>query len=372
MPDGGLLVAGSTGYLHAYAARTDAEGDTIWTRQFDSYPSFKRLRRSAWGTILCLTGDAEFQQLALDGSELHSLLGIDQCPQGVWSDVEMRAFDVGPYGRLIGTGWGWYDPPYGGPIHTPWLTGTDTSNLGGWTCDYELTGTLFPPDGAMAIAFEPDSGYVMAMQGGATSGELFGYSGDAGYRSRLWLRSIPTVPNDIVPTINNGCVIAGYSDSHPSATAADDSGYTRWTFADQNIDGAFNSVAATSDGGYVFAGYRSVPDSGLQGYVVRFGPDTSTLAAKRLELEPEILDVSIYPNPFNAAARVTFSLPHAGDVDVNVFDVTGRRVATLLHGRLEAGEHEARFDGSGMASGVYFVRVRAGEVSRVGKMVLMR
>jgi len=59
---------------------------------------------------------------------------------------------------------------------------------------------------------------------------------------------------------------------------------------------------------------------------------------------------------------------------VIVYDVTGRKVATFIDtAPLEAGMHEVVFDGSGMASGLYFYRLKVGElVEKTGKMVLVK
>lgn len=66
-----------------------------------------------------------------------------------------------------------------------------------------------------------------------------------------------------------------------------------------------------------------------------------------------------YPNPFNPDTRIQYDLPVDARVDLAVFDLLGRRVATLVNDAREAGRHTAVFTGSGLASGVYFVRLRA-------------
>ncbi len=63
-----------------------------------------------------------------------------------------------------------------------------------------------------------------------------------------------------------------------------------------------------------------------------------------------------YPNPFNPSATIPFTLPEAANVALTVYDVLGRRIATLADGRYEAGRHEAILDGSRLASGLYIVR----------------
>ena len=69
---------------------------------------------------------------------------------------------------------------------------------------------------------------------------------------------------------------------------------------------------------------------------------------------------SAFPNPFRAATTVRFTLPDVADVILAVYDVLGRRVATLADGPMASGDHEATFDASELPSGVYLVRLDAG------------
>ncbi|HTY58741.1 MAG TPA: T9SS type A sorting domain-containing protein [Bacteroidota bacterium] len=79
-----------------------------------------------------------------------------------------------------------------------------------------------------------------------------------------------------------------------------------------------------------------------------------------------------YPNPFNPATTITFNLPSRGAVSLAVYDVLGRRVATLVDGNLPAGAHTAVWDGRSCATGVYFYRLRAEGFAQTKKMLLLR
>jgi len=79
-----------------------------------------------------------------------------------------------------------------------------------------------------------------------------------------------------------------------------------------------------------------------------------------------------YPNPFNPATTIKFTLPSADRVELAVFDVQGRRVASLLDQQLEAGEHSVHFDGAHLASGVYFYRIQTGKFTATKKMTLVK
>jgi flagellar hook assembly protein FlgD len=88
--------------------------------------------------------------------------------------------------------------------------------------------------------------------------------------------------------------------------------------------------------------------------------------------------MSVMPNPFNPSTEILFKTYVPGHVNIEVIDVSGRFVKTILLGIVEPGPHRARWDGrdangADAASGVYFLRLRADEgESRVVKAVLVR
>jgi S-formylglutathione hydrolase FrmB len=79
-----------------------------------------------------------------------------------------------------------------------------------------------------------------------------------------------------------------------------------------------------------------------------------------------------HPNPFNPTTTIGFALSEAARVQLTVYDMQGRKVAEVVNGYRDAGHHEVTFDGANLASGVYVYRLRAGDFSANGKMVLMR
>jgi len=82
--------------------------------------------------------------------------------------------------------------------------------------------------------------------------------------------------------------------------------------------------------------------------------------------------IAARPNPFNASTAISFELRAASFVNLAIYDISGRRVATLVDGWREAGVHEVTFDGSSLPSGIYIARLEAGGQTQVQKMVLMR
>lgn len=84
-----------------------------------------------------------------------------------------------------------------------------------------------------------------------------------------------------------------------------------------------------------------------------------------------------YPNPFNPSTTIPFSLERSAHVVLEIYDVTGARVAVLVDEVRPAGDHEARWNGRSAGSrpspsGVYFVRLRAGDFVEYRKLVLLK
>ena len=79
-----------------------------------------------------------------------------------------------------------------------------------------------------------------------------------------------------------------------------------------------------------------------------------------------------FPNPFNPITRIKFAIPKSGSVRLRVYDQLGREVRTLVNEELFAGSYEYEFDGSGLASGVYFYRLESGEYVETRRMVILK
>jgi hypothetical protein len=80
-----------------------------------------------------------------------------------------------------------------------------------------------------------------------------------------------------------------------------------------------------------------------------------------------------YPNPFNPSTTIEYSVPEAGDVRLEVFNLVGERVALLVDRRVAAGSHRAEFTATALPSGVYLYRLSAGASNvMVRRMVLVK
>ena len=79
-----------------------------------------------------------------------------------------------------------------------------------------------------------------------------------------------------------------------------------------------------------------------------------------------------YPNPFNPTTAISFNLREAQDVKLEIYNITGQKVTTLVAGRLEAGRHTIEWNATDVASGVYLYRLETGEFTDTKKMLLLK
>ena len=102
------------------------------------------------------------------------------------------------------------------------------------------------------------------------------------------------------------------------------------------------------------------------------GPVYKTLKDGNQSLPTEFTLGQNYPNPFNPQTEITFSLPISAHITLEVFNVLGQRVVTLIDGQLSAGHHTATWNASTHSSGVYFYRLTTESFTESRKMLLLK
>jgi hypothetical protein len=102
------------------------------------------------------------------------------------------------------------------------------------------------------------------------------------------------------------------------------------------------------------------------------GPIVSVNSQQSAQLSQEFSLWQNFPNPFNPTTVIRYQLPVRSHVILKLYDEIGREVSVLVDGMEQAGFHEASIDGSGLASGMYFYTLIAGEFRSVKKFLLLR
>ena len=79
-----------------------------------------------------------------------------------------------------------------------------------------------------------------------------------------------------------------------------------------------------------------------------------------------------YPNPFNPTTKIKFEIYSNTNVKLSVFDILGKKITTLINGKLNTGVYETEFDASGLSSGIYFYRLETESYNAIKRMVYLK
>ena len=117
--------------------------------------------------------------------------------------------------------------------------------------------------------------------------------------------------------------------------------------------------------GYSGFGDNVYIDSLCIGFIVGVGNNNNNV--------PKVYSLNQnYPNPFNPTTVISFGLPKAGNVKLVIYDILGREVKTLVNEFKQAGNYDINFDGSELASGIYFYTLTANEFTSTRKMLMIK
>ncbi len=154
---------------------------------------------------------------------------------------------------------------------------------------------------------------------------------------------------------------------------------TSTTYAGVAYRGVF--PGGTLPGGVAYMGFpfetiATKPNrDSLMARVYRYFDVTNDVSERSDELPTQTRLFQNYPNPFNPTTNLSFvigSRPAGSVVSLKVFDVLGREVATIVNEELKPGSYTRTFDGSRLASGVYFYRLETGSFSQARRLLLLK
>jgi len=102
-------------------------------------------------------------------------------------------------------------------------------------------------------------------------------------------------------------------------------------------------------------------------------PEPLNIFAKQDMIPEDMILMQNYPNPFNPVTIINYKLEMTNIIELSLYDILGKKIATLVSGTQVAGHHSIEWDGSDFSSGIYFYVLRNSEAEvRTRKMMLLR
>jgi photosystem II stability/assembly factor-like uncharacterized protein len=222
---------------------------------------------------------------------------------------------------------------------------------GGGTWERQYIDTLWGESVVMSICFTD------VMNGWSTGLEHLIHTSDGG----LTWHDVDTSPIDWPEEVYFSTRQDGWAAGYGGATHTTDGGQT---WIDTHAPISISALHTTN------------PDFawgvGSNGSIVYWHAPVNPVTPRN---RPEIAQscrISAYPNPFNPVTTLTFVIPVYGLAVVELFDLTGRHVQTIMRGNVQAGEYQQHFDGAQLPSGIYFARLSGTGYQTAIRLVLLK
>jgi len=388
--DGGYILTGLTSSFGAgsgdiYLIKTNANGDTLWTKTFgweydESGNSVKQTRDGRY-IIVGYEGMPPSRNVYLiktnadGGRQWYRTFQV-----GYADDVGYSIQQTSDFGFIIAgyTGWTYQN-------HDVYLVKTDSlgniswSNTVGGSDDEQGFSMQITSDGGYIIV-----GFTKSFGAGEEDVYLIktNSSGDT-----LWTRTYGGTATDIgysvQQTPDNGYIIAGFTESFGAGSGdvylirTNANGDTLWTktYGGVNQDTGF-SVQITSDLGYIIAGATRSFGQGLTSvWLIKTEPDIGIE-----EKEPSQKDFfisRIEPNPFSDKTLIKYELPKSTNVQIMIYNLLGEEIRTLVKQKQNIGRNDVIWNGENNANkkvpnGIYFLRLTAGNHSSTIRLIKIR
>ena len=388
--DGGFVLIGPTNSYGAgeddiFLVKTDGNGETLWTRtyggsQSDIGSSVKQASDSGYiftgWTRQIGTGLAD---LYIVKTTENGDVVWERTYGGIYSDYGSEIIETDDRGFLaVGT-----TGSSGAGRDDVFLVKVDSAGNLQWGRTYggpEM-------DVGYSVCQSEDGRYLVVggtMSFGAGSYDVFAFKVDSS-GDVLWSKTYGGSGWDeafSVKRVNGGYVIAGMTNSFGSGgydfylLRIDENGDTLWsaTFGGSGWEEC-HSVCPTSDGGYILAGLTNSFGSGDHDvYLVKTMPEPTEIS-EMSRSEPSPVQVTFVPNPFRKRVQITYELGSEGAVSLDIYDVTGKLVRSLVHEHQQPGVHSILWEGIDNACrvvprGVYLARlVLPDHVVRTAKLI---
>ncbi|MCF7811399.1 T9SS type A sorting domain-containing protein [bacterium] len=186
--------------------------------------------------------------------------------------------------------------------------------------------------------------------------------------------------NALIRTSEGGYAIAGsagadYNSGNFYVLRVGEDGQGLWelNYGGREMDNCFE-IRATESGGYALAGYTcSFGEGGADAWLIVTDTDPVNVPNNPENLLPDEISLApAYPNPFNSTTTISYGLDRPARTRIAVYDLSGREVTTLFDGYRQAGFHSVNLNANDLASGLYFVQLKASNQISTQKVILIR
>ena len=382
--DGGFLVGGYTlsygaGGIDGWVIKTDASGTLVWEKTYGGSAD-----DVVHSVIQCSDGNYIFcGSTASQGAGMRDawLVKADTNGNIIWEktygDAQenhgRRVIQVSDGGYAIAGG----TTNRGGDLDM-WIIKTDSSGNLVW----ESSPGGSDDDFAWAIAEALDGGFIV-------TGRTVSFSAGG---NDLWLvktdntcavewdEAYGGVGNEygrsVIVMPDSGYVLSGWTSTWGAGDLdiyllrTDDAGTLIWDFflGGTSLDAA-EEVVRTADGGYVIFGYTDNWGAGGNDYwLIKTEPDQTGVEAG-FTPTPGAIELSVQPNPFSSYLEITYGLPASSEVNLAIYDVSGRRVMGIGSSTSAAGIHSTSVGTEWLPVGCYEVVLRANGEQAVSRCV---
>jgi len=386
--DNGYIIIGSKeitnfGPRNLWLIKTNSVGDTIWTKIYgdNEDSSGDCIRQTSDGGYIIL---GTFETTSSGPTNLW-LLKTDQNGDTLWT--KKYGGNNNEYGESVQiTSDGSYiilatTESFGAGGEDIWLI--KTTNTGNTTWIKTFGG--IDNDDGVSVEQTTDNGYIIS---GKT--ESYGIDGDIwviktdDIGDTLWTNTYGGIDEDedgiIKQTADGGYILVGETESFGLQSndiwvvRLTDTGDTLWTklIGGNESDGP-RSLEITSEGGYIICGRtRSYGAGESDFYLVKIDAEPTSMILNDLFQPNRFYLKQNYPNPFNPSTKIKYELPKLEKVKIEVFNLLGQKISTLLNKQMPSGLHEVEFTARDIPSGVYMYRMEAGEFTETKKLILIR
>jgi hypothetical protein len=338
-PDGGYLIAGvtssfSSGGRDVWLVKTDSGGNQEWTKSLGGMSS-----DGAWSVVQ--TTDGGF---ALAG----------------WT------FSYGP-----------------GPLGNAWLVKTDATGNQLWQKAFGGSDV----DRAHDLKQLDDGGYILTgytSSSGAGLYDMLLIRTDS-LGNEIWTKTFGGSGRDYGQSVlqiadDGGFLAAGYTLSYGMGSddmwlvRTDVNGELLWhkTLGGSSSDVAF-SVQQSFDGGFIVTGHTLSFGAGVHDvWLVKIAAEELTAISGSDAMAGGFVNLNNFPNPFNETTVIELSIPQKEFVSLEVYDLNGRLIKTLLKGMVEKGTYQLNFEAGSLEGGIYFYKLKSKRFSEARKMILLK